>query len=98
MIKIDNEKVIIKFGTGDIGMNTYIRTDIDEKGMIFYNQEQRKIGDSADIMANSVIKDIEDFPVKMIFTKVESIDVVIDMLEELKLLIHSNGGIPKELF
>lgn len=88
MIKIDNEKAIMEFGNGDIGINTYFRTDIEEKGLIFYNQEPRGIGDSADIKANSPVESINDFPIKMIFPRVESIDVVIDMLEKLKELIN----------
>ena len=94
MIKIDNEKAIMTFGTGDIGFNTYMRTDIEEKGVIFYNQEPRRIGDSGDIMANSIIEDINDFPIKMVFTKVESVDVVIEMLEELKEMMSSHILIP----
>lgn len=97
MIKIDNEKAIMEFGKGDIGINTYIRTDIDEKGIIFYNQEPRQIGEMADIKANTMVENINDYPVKMIFPKVESIDVVINMLEELKKLVYNNSGIPKEL-
>lgn len=89
MIKIDAAKATMEFGTGDIGMNTYMRTDIDEKGIIFYNQEPRKIGDSADIMANSVIVNMNDFPIKMVFTKIESVDVVIDMLEQVKELLNN---------
>lgn len=87
MIKIDNEKAIMEFGNGDIGINTYFRTDIEEKGLIFYNQEPRGIGDVADIKANSTVENINDFPIKMIFPKAESIDVVIDMLEKLKKLV-----------
>lgn len=87
MINIDNEKAIMTFGTGDIGINTYIRTDIDEKGIIFYNQKPRRIGAIADIKANTIVENINDYPVKMIFSKTESINVVIEMLEELKKLI-----------
>lgn len=94
MIKIDNEKAIMEFGKGDIGINTYIRTDIDEKGIIFYNQEPRRIGAVADIKANTMIENINDYPIKMVFPKIESVDVVIDMLVELKGLIYSNTGIP----
>lgn len=97
MIKINNKKAIIEFGAGDIGINTYVRTDMEEKGIILYNQEPRRIGEVADIKANSMIENINDYPIKMIFSKVESIDVFIDMLEELKKLVYSNSGIPKEL-
>lgn len=95
MINIDNEKAIMTFGNGDIGINTYIRTDIDEKGIIFYNQEPRRIGEVADIKANTMVENINDYPVKMVFPKIESVDVVINMLEELKGLIYSNKGISK---
>ena len=96
MINIDNEKAIMKFGTGDIGFNTYVRTDTEEKGIIFYNQEPRNIGVEGDFKANTFI-DKNDFPVQMIFTKIESVDVVIEALEDLKELMYKNTGIPKEL-
>lgn len=83
MIKIDNEKAKMEFGSGDIGFNTYFRTDTEEKGLIFYNQEPREIGAEGDLKANTFI-DREDFPVQMIFRKAESIDVVIEALNDLK--------------
>ncbi len=96
MIKIDNEKAIMKFGKGDIGINTYVRLDIEEKGIIFYNQEERAIGEMADLKAGECVDNINDYPVKMAFDKVESVDVLIDMLEKLKTLII-NGCEPGEL-
>lgn len=89
MIKIDNEKAKIEFGSGDIGFTTYLRTDTEEKGLIFYNQEPREIGAEGDLKANTFI-DREDFPVQMIFRTVESIDVFIKALEDLKELMKPN--------
>lgn len=78
------------FGTGDIGFNPGLY--ISDEGpklasIIFYNQTPREIGfGNGDVPAGEMVN-IEDFPVKMIFHKVESIDVLINALEEAKELM-----------
>ncbi|MGL4875160.1 MAG: hypothetical protein ACRC30_10985 [Clostridium sp.] len=89
MIRIDEEKAIMEFGEGDIGINTYVRLDIEEKGIIFYNQEKRNVGEMADLRAGECTSNIDDYPVKMVFNKIESVDVVINMLKDLKVLMKN---------
>ena len=87
MIKHFEGKVELVFGTGDIGINAGVFDDarvIRPVGLlIFYNQEARNIGDVADIKAGTTVA-FEDFPVVMKFNKAESIDVLIEALNEAK--------------
>lgn len=87
MIKHFEDRVELVFGTGDIGINAGVFDDARVIGpvglLIFYNQEARNIGDVADIKAGTTVA-FEDFPVVMKFNKVESIDVLIESLNEAK--------------
>lgn len=87
MIKHFEDRVKLVFGTGDIGFNAGVFDDDRAIGpvgiLIFYNQEARNIGEVADIKAGTTVA-FEDFPVVMQFNKVESIDVLIEALNEAK--------------
>lgn len=86
MIKIHNTgHVTLEFGTGDINVIPAIMLDNGLGVVGFRNQEQREIG----LHNGDSIEDIDMFqcPVLLTFSKVESIDVVIHALEEIKKLI-----------
>ena len=86
MINEDGSRIELIFGTGDIGMNpgAYIDNKKVVGCMIFYNQEPREIGlNNADIKAGMSVN-VDDFPVSFKFNKIESVDVVIHALEDVK--------------
>lgn len=85
MIKIDSNKTILEFGTGDIGFNSGAYESESGKvgAIVFYNQEPREIGAIADNRANTEV-DLNDFPVLMTFYKKESIDILIKSLLDAK--------------
>lgn len=87
MIDKSENQVILEFGTGDIGVsggNLLPKDNTSEiVGIVgFSNQSPRAIGTEGDIKAGIV--DNDKFDVMMLFTKKESIDVVIGQLEEAK--------------
>ena len=85
MIKSIGDGIEIVFGTGDISVNSGVYRKSDNKigAIIFYNQEPRPIGSPGDISTGTVVG-VNDFPVVMKFHKVESIDVLIKALTEVK--------------
>lgn len=86
MIKTLENQVTMQFGTGDIGVNPCYEKDGKTGALIFYNQTSREIGSEGDVKAGAKI-DINDFPVVMVFNKKESIDVLINALNEVKNLM-----------
>lgn len=94
MIKKFDDRTELIFGTGDIGMNpgVYIEDDKNVGVMVCYNQEPREIGhNNADVKGGTTIN-MEDYPVVLKFHKVESVDVVIHALKEIKDLMEAEHG------
>lgn len=93
MIKNADGRTELIFGTGDIGMNPGI---YEEDGktigvMVAYNQDPREIGhNNADVKAGTTMI-IDEYPVVLKFHKVESIDVVIHSLNEIKELMEQTN-------
>lgn len=89
MIKRDSKQTVLNFGTGDICINPGA---IQSSGIIgFKNQQPREIGSEGDIKAGKEVS-TDIFDVVMKFQKVESIDVVIDALNEVRgLMLESEG-------
>jgi len=76
--------VILEFGTGDINLISAISV-VDGVGMVgFRNQEPREIGTVGD---STEFIEMTELPILMAFNKIESIDVVIDSLKEVKELM-----------
>lgn len=74
----------LEFGYGDIKVSPALLKTNEVVGVVcFFNQEPRQIGSHEEHSPNEE-KSIEDTPVRMIFDKLESIDVVIWALEEAK--------------
>lgn len=74
----------LEFGHGDIVVSPgLLKTDDVIGAVCFVNHEPREIGFHEDHYPNEV-KTIDETPVRMIFEKIESIDVVIWALEEVK--------------
>lgn len=84
MIKISDEKpnAILEFGTGDICIASGYIEDEGYGIVGFVNQTAREIGEVGDIKAGR--HEVEEFEVMMEFSKVESIDVLIEKLKEAK--------------
>jgi hypothetical protein len=83
IVDIGNSKQL-EFGYGDIQVSpALLKTDEIIGAVCFFNQEPRQIGAIKDHSPNEE-RTIEETPVRMIFEKVESIDVVIWALEEAK--------------
>lgn len=81
MIKVENGQVKLVFGSGDINIVTGSK---DDKYMILMrNQEARDIGR---MNGDEPTVSIDEYQVVMEFDKIESIDVVITALEEIKIL------------
>ena len=86
MIKRNERNIEMKFGTGDINILTgYINeSELKVTGYIGYrNQAPREIGLFGGDNAKD-IKCLEDMPIVMTFDKVESVDVMIDALKEIR--------------
>ena len=88
MIKIKDNQTIATFGTGDIGINSLTSFDGQHK-LGFYNQTEREIGAEADIKKGDEVDD-DLFEILFEFTKVESIDVIIKSLEQVKTDLKGN--------
>lgn len=74
----------LEFGYGDIKISpALLKLDEIVGAVCFFNQEPRQIGEQEKHSPNEE-KTIEETPVRMIFEKVESIDVVIWALEQTK--------------
>jgi hypothetical protein len=81
MIKNNNGKAVIEFGTGDICVNSGCW---DNVGYVFLNnQEPREIGSPGKIKAGQKII-IDDMDIVIKFTDSRSIDVVINDLNYIK--------------
>ena len=86
MIKIIEEQTELEFGNGDIciAAGHFLNEDNKRVGLVaFINQEPREIGSVGITKANEE-HNVDDFPVIMSFSKVESIDVVIEQLQYAK--------------
>ena len=85
MIKSIDDGFEMVFGTGDIGVNSGVYMESDNKigAIIFYNQEPRPIGSPGDISTGKSLTPTT-VPVVMKFHKTESIDVLIRALTEAK--------------
>lgn len=85
MIKYFKDKVQVRFGKGDICI---VRGwDLEEEGKTagvgFMNQDPRPIGlDNRDSPKD--IESVQELPVTLIFSNVESIDVMIYSLNQIK--------------
>lgn len=88
MINENQMQTLLEFGTGDIAIsNGYsIKNNHFRSLLTFSNQSPRNIGDISDISGGEELQ-LKDFPVAMIFNKVESIDVLIEALLEAKEMI-----------
>jgi len=83
MVKIVNGQTIIEFGEGDICVTGGDTLQSDIGIVTFKNQNKREIGSSGVIKAN-IEFDLNQVDVLINFHKVESIDVVINALQEAK--------------
>lgn len=95
MINKSNTQIEIEFGKGDICISGgYFKNEKNENvGLVtFTEQEQREIGTVGIIKPNQEYE-VGDFPIILTFKKVESIDVLIEQLEQAK---YEMLGIPKE--
>ena len=93
MIYSGKAQTELEFGKGDIGFNSGIFNNSNGEviGMVgFYSQEARQIGDEGDIKIGQECS-VDDFPVLMTFTKIESIDVVISALLDAKNQMQVNS-------
>lgn len=90
MIKVNEHNIELKFGTGDINiLSGYVEEETQNIGYVGYrNQTPREIGLNTGDNADD-IKSLEDMPIVMTFSKVESVDVVIDALKEIREYIES---------
>jgi hypothetical protein len=76
------ENIKIQFGTGDISIGAGM-TNYEKDGlMTFIEQEKKNIG--VIVKSDNPYEDVNKFPVSFIFTKVESVDVLIERLETTK--------------
>lgn len=83
IVDIGNSKQL-EFGYGDIKVSpALLKTDVIIGAVCFFNQVPHPIGEYEKHTPNEE-KKIEETPVRMIFEKVESIDVVIWALEQAK--------------
>ena len=86
IINNHDKQVELEFGKGDICVNGghFLGGNNERIGMVaFSNQAPRDIGSVGDIKAGQECK-VGDFPVVMTFTKIESIDVLINALQHAK--------------
>ena len=85
MINKDEKQTKLAFGTGDICITSgrFLNDDEFIGVVTFNNQSPREINSIGDIKAGQEYK-LSDFPVIMTFTKTESIDVLINTLEQAK--------------
>ena len=95
MINKNEKQIELEFGKGDICIaGGYFENEKYEKvGLVsFIEQEPREIG-AVGITTPYQEHKVGDFPVIMTFNKIESIDVVIEQLEQAK---YEMLGIPKK--
>lgn len=85
MINKNDKQVELRFGIGDICINGGSIMENNKKIgiVVFSNQAPREIGTVGDKKAGQSY-DLDEFPVTMTFAKPESIDVVIEQLEQAK--------------
>jgi NAD(P)H-hydrate repair Nnr-like enzyme with NAD(P)H-hydrate epimerase domain len=84
IVDIEKSKQI-EFGYGDIEVAAGLLQAKDTIGTVLFwnNGKQNEIGAYHEYEENKVMS-IEETPVRMVFNKIESIDVVIDALEKAK--------------
>ncbi|MDC3412546.1 hypothetical protein [Terrihalobacillus insolitus] len=76
------ENAKIQFGTGDISIGAGM-TNYEKDGLVtFVEQEIKDIG--VIVKSEDPYEDTNNFPVSFVFTKVESIDVLIERLQTTK--------------
>lgn len=93
MIKVSPGRMEASLGNGDICV---IAGNIEDVGVVaFYPQEPRPIGSAGAIRADNPC-DLDEFPLVMTFSNVESLDVVIEALQEVKELMIKQGTTPTE--
>lgn len=84
--------LILHFGHGDIAVCNGRNAEKDyEDEICFIRQEPHRIGESGDGLIGQVT-DAVDCPVRFIFDKVESLDVVIEELGKLREKIMARGA------
>lgn len=75
---------VMTFGSGDISVSPGLDSSDYNKGVLsFKRQEAAPIGDRH-VYSEEIILDPETIPVQLVFTKTESIDVLISNLERVK--------------
>lgn len=93
MIKQDNKNTIILFGTGDINVVRGILKE-EEAGILYLrNQEPREIGLNN---GDRPSQDLDEYNVVLQFNKTESIDVLIQSLNEVKDMMQNRDKVLKE--
>ena len=92
MITKYENQTILKFGTGDICINTGLLEDAGVGLATFKNQTPREIGSLGDVQIGEEVS-LDIFDVVMKFTRIESIDVVLRALNEVKeIMIESEDN------
>jgi hypothetical protein len=83
IIQREDGTIMMKFGTGDIGIN--VGKAEDGIILLLYNQEAQDIHfPEENDLRETKLCSLDDFPVSMYFTKIESIDVIIKSLQVAK--------------
>lgn len=92
--KGEEGSAILDFGSGDIGVCPALLIGKDVIGAVCFVPQGvgNDIGEYSGVPA-FVILDEKQAPIRMTFTRKESIDVVIWALEEAKRLMQERGGI-----
>ena len=85
IVDIEKSKQL-EFGSGDIEVAPGLLTADDIVGAVCFFQREtpNPIGEKSDYFKPYQVVDLKDTPVRMLFEKVESIDVVIRALEQAK--------------
>lgn len=84
IVDIDKTKQL-EFGYGDIEVAAGLLQSDDTVGtVLFWNNEKRNEIGAYHEYGEDKAMSVEETPVRMLFTKIESIDVVIDALEKSK--------------
>lgn len=98
IVDIEKSKQL-EFGYGDIEVAAGLLQAEDILGTVLFwnNGKQNEIGVYTEYEENKVMS-IEETPVRMVFSRIESIDVVIDALEKSKqmMIAGSTTGIYKK--
>lgn len=93
MIIQKDSRIEVKFGKGDVCIASGY-TNFGDGFIIFKNQDEREIGSEGVICSGDVR--LEDYPLSMLFSKIESIDVLIKSLELAKRYMLKHPTYSKE--